>query len=374
VTELYSLLIVLILICLAECICYASDGTIAFRVYRKHAFKIAEPLFRIDSLGLNVFLSSPVPGQGEIVFCASEPRIGPEGICICNLPARGNATGFIPYSELQDLKRDGTKLYSGSHLIARTGSEARAQDLLDILRRLVPLEVEGRSSAIRQEFRRMLAVDVVKERLGRFRHLTKGLCRDARILLVTLVVLLPGTMWAFGWRRALPVLLLCLFVCFRQIATFVRVHRIFHTHLVAERRVRALGLALSPPAAVRSGDVLMRDLLASFHPLAVARATGCEASSRAYVSKTLRQLFFPAEFEKPDAACPVAVWVKHEWLSTVRDWAAAEFGDIQPLVVTPSRKYTASLSYCPRCLEEFVQERTECPDCPGVLLSSFDGS
>ena len=40
-------------------------------------------------------------------------------------------------------------------------------------------------------------------------------------------------------------------------------------------------------------------------------------------------------------------------------------------LLAPNQREENSVSYCPRCLCQFVVAAEECPDCPGVQLVGF---
>ena len=370
-TEFYTLLILLAAICLSECLCFVPDGTFAFRLFAKHSARLGQPLFHLGSLGLDVFWGSPVPGRGELAFCATELRMSPRGVCTCRTGGGQDSPGYVEFSDLADVKADGTRIVSASREIVQTSSEIRAKELVHQLHNLRQLDPEARSVAIHKEFRRMLDVPAAKARWLRFRRMTRWLDWNARILLLVMLVIVPLTILFAGWRQALPAVALCLGLSVRQIFIYVRLDRVFQKSHVKERRMRVVTMALSPPATVRIRDFLSRDLFAAFHPLAVARATCDDASAHRFAAQEMRRLQYPADYERHSISCPVASWFDQEWRNVVQNWARREFQKAESLMEPPARQNPASLSYCPRCHEEFVIERAECPDCPGVSLRSF---
>jgi hypothetical protein len=338
-------------------------------LFAKRPARPAQPLFRLGSLGLEVFVGSPIPGQGELGFCASDLRISPVGICTCS-PGDPHA-GYVEFSDLAEVKSQGTRLVVGSQQIAHASSEIHAKQLVEQIHKLKELNADARGIAIKKEFRRMLSVPAAKARWSRFRRITRWLDWNARALLFVMLVVIPLTIWFSGWRQALPIVAVCLGLSVRQIFTYLRVDRIFQKPFATERRTRVVTMVLSPPAAVRVRDYLSRDLFVSFHPLAVARATCDEATSHRFASQQIRRLLFPADFEKHNLSCPAAAWFNREWRSAIQEWTQREFRNPESLIEAPIQQNPASLSYCPRCVEEFVVTRTECPDCVGVGLRSF---
>jgi hypothetical protein len=157
-----------------------------------------------------------------------------------------------------------------------------------------------------------------------------------------------------------------------MVFAFRRVHRAFHPDSAAERREKTIGLLLSPLGAIRVPGLLLRNSMAGFHPLAVAVATLPAVEARQVASRLLRQLQFrvgePAGLAAGASSNPDA------WHTAVWEWVAEEFGDPQALLAAPAKSYRDSVTYCPRCEQEYLLATGECSDCPGVALQPFPAS
>ena len=230
---------------------------------------------------------------------------------------------------------------------------------------------ERRIEEIRTHYRKRLNAPAAKRRHLRFNQVVKPLNVDAWFIAIIMFGFLPATLGLRGARASLPFVVLTLSLCARQIVLFSRIHRAFYktSEDRKARQSRVWALALSPPATIRIRDFLTRELLISFDPLAVARATFSDVKSREFVAQTLRRLCFPAEFEKSE--CPVAEWAQDQFRQEVLAWVQREYGDVRSLLGPPTPSSQFVVSYCPRCLQEFQIQRSGCPDCPGVGLRGY---
>ena len=89
-----------------------------------------------------------------------------------------------------------------------------------------------------------------------------------------------------------------------------------------------------------------------------------QEEARRFTARILRELAFAQGDDKWSS-------MESEWRSAVWEWTGRQFGDPQLLVGPPVRRFDASLSYCPRCEQEYVVVVGVCVDCPGVALKPF---
>jgi hypothetical protein len=85
--------------------------------------------------------------------------------------------------------------------------------------------------------------------------------------------------------------------------------------------------------------------------------------ARRFTGRILRDLTFLVQGDENR--------ISMEWRSAVWEWTLREFGDPGLLVGPPMRRFRESISYCPRCEQEYVVPVGACADCPGVALKSF---
>ena len=133
-----------------------------------------------------------------------------------------------------------------------------------------------------------------------------------------------------------------------------------------------LTMLLAAPSAIRAQDILGRPLLESFHPVAVAKALCKEDEFEKFASVAIRDLKFPRMPIAPNGAAEGAVEVEREFramvLQSLKHKVAFAEANISK---APERSEAVHPAYCPRCLQQFTESATNCPDCGGRALVKF---
>ncbi len=133
-------------------------------------------------------------------------------------------------------------------------------------------------------------------------------------------------------------------------------------------------MLLAPPTAIRAHDLLARQLVATFHPLAPAQALCPPGAFQDLARHALRDLHFPILPTSPHPeiqAVQSEAWFRQAVLEEMEQ--AIEQAGLQPaqLLQPPAPLEPANRSYCPRCETQFVTAVGTCGDCGGRPLRSF---
>jgi hypothetical protein len=140
-------------------------------------------------------------------------------------------------------------------------------------------------------------------------------------------------------------------------------------------RFRHLGmLLLSPASAMRSPEILLRNELAAFHPLATAAALCRKDRFASLARPMLLALEHPKPREVPGdpAACRIDAWFRKKLLKRLNGLLRRlEFDPAE--LLRPAEPLSDSRSYCPRCHNQFVLAAGTCPDCDGLALVPYAG-
>ena len=118
---------------------------------------------------------------------------------------------------------------------------------------------------------------------------------------------------------------------------------------------------LSPLAAIRATDVVARDLLSSYHALAVAGAVLPAEEFRKFAGEQLR-LCRLRDYSDP--------WYR-EAVEKAMEQALRQKGVSPAEVMQPPEQEGGCVIYCPRCLAQYTKERQECSDCGYEKLEPF---
>lgn len=243
---------------------------------------------------------------------------------------------------------------------------------LEATRRLAP---RARERAIERRLESALDVDEVARRAALFARASRKLRWACVVLFAHLFVVVPAVAWLAGLATWWLVLLGGLVAAQALVvALFVRAHRALYPEESRARRIEALLLSLSPPAAIRALDVLSRDLLTGFHPLAVATAWLPRAEFEAFAASVMRDVLHPLPCvrEDPSPAARAAAEAWRERLRVALSGACARAGlDSKSWTGPPARADPDYAAYCPRCAEPAPRPDEACPRCPGLETRAF---
>ena len=221
------------------------------------------------------------------------------------------------------------------------------------------------SENLRDQFRQILDTKSARRQILLSRKLVRPLYVNSYLLFCLAFGVYPIISWHLGLFACLWLLPAFFFLVANTAYAFQRIHRTLNPTALADRREKLLALLLSPVGAIRAPAMLIKNSVAEFHPLAVAAAVMPQEEARRFTARILRELAFAAEGDDKWSS------MESEWRSAVWEWTGRQFGDPQLLVGPPVRRFHASLSYCPRCEQEYVVTVGVCVDCPGVALKPF---
>ena len=236
---------------------------------------------------------------------------------------------------------------------------------LVLCRPLRPLGTSIVSENVREQFRQVLDTKSARQQIRLSRRLVRPLYVNSYLYFSLAFGVFPILAWYFGLFACLPLLPVFFFLIANTAYTFRRIYCVLNPTALADRREKLLALLLSPLGAIRAPAVLIKNSITEFHPLAVAAAVMPHEEARRFTARVLRDLTFAAQGDENWSS------METEWRSAVWQWTQSEFGDPELLVGPPVRRFHTSLSYCPRCEQEYVVTVGVCVDCGGVALKPF---
>src|SRR5262249_52511550 len=116
-------------------------------------------------------------------------------------------------------------------------------------------------------------------------------------------------------------------------------------------------IAFSPFSAIRANDLLVADLAAEFHPVAVAQRLLPKEEFRLFAGEELRKTRFLHSDE-----------FLNRFLS---EFLAKNGTNPESLLAPPRKEDSASRSYCPVCQTQYIFAEGHCQDCNDTLLVPF---
>lgn len=317
-------------------------------------------------------LLSPFPPLPEMFVVEPWPLIlGAERVWL--LSAEGGAAGpeVHPSAEEVAKARSDAKAVHAKGPLAQTSSAVLASALADALRRWAALPQGERASFAQAALEARFDRQALAARLTLLSQLTRRLAIVGNLF----PLLLFGGLWAFfflpGAAERWPALVVTLFLVLLFVwLEFFRVHRRLYPDERGDRAMKMFMLIFSFPAAARAQAWLARDALAGFHPLAVASLLLSGPRLEAVARSHWLSLQHPLGAAPEGAAADLSA-TRARLAEAYRKVLREAGVDVAQLERAPAPSNASARSYCPRCLEEYVEPSGACPDCPGVERRSF---
>ena len=383
--ELQSLLLVLSLIYLSECLVWVRRGAAAFANWWSPNYSIRHPGTLAGNHRGGWLLANPFPPLDGLFLAAPLPfSLSPQAVyaycSACLNPAgRPPHTGkLLHWDKFQSIRIHSRNLEVNGELFLTAFSTFAARRAGELLRRLAKLNPPDRAGEFRRALLATLDATKIARRLEEYRKLSRPIRLLANPLFVYLFVIVPPFLWRYGFGAPGLGLLAGMLAFTVPIAVlFRRAHRSLFPDAEEERFKPFLTMLLAPPAAIRAPDLLGRHLLEEFHPLGIARVLASPARFRRLADQLLRDLRYPL-FPVCPTTEPVAVqteeWFRLALLEAVEKFLAKEGLDPHQLAAPPKPSEPVNVSFCPRCQAQFVRRDGACADCGGRPLQAFSSA
>jgi hypothetical protein len=373
-TDGQTLLLILILVYLSDCLIWVKRESVAFVSTWGGRWRLrVPPSWLGNSHGGILFLNPATPGR--IFLSHLLPiSISPNGICAYNLQtlpseARSPAqTGrYLPFDKINTTATDGVYLLVNDFRFAKCATPRQAKTLAQLIRELVKASTSKRERIVRAWMQKQFAVDEAVARLKAGKAVIEPIQELSLILFLFLFAFTPALMTIFGLLPLIiPVAVVMFILAVLTGIMFYRAHKQLFPGEGTERFENLVKMTLCPPVSIRAADILTRNLLADYSPFVLASVLA-GSGERQFVRTFVRDLQHPLRHEVLDqAAIETMRWSVDEQLRICME------GYLKPEdLQAPSVREKDSISYCPRCRCQYVVSDTECPDCPGVELVNF---
>ena len=242
-------------------------------------------------------------------------------------------------------------------------------------RRWPPRAEADRGRIIGEHLDRWTDNAAAAERFAELKKLSDPL-RISGFTLFVLAFIVGPALYYSPWPPSWPAVIIYFVMLFSTWMLTVWDYAACRKRLLGEKfsaRFRHMGmLLLSPASAMRSSEVLLRNGLAAFHPLAAAAALCTKDRFAALARPMMLALEHPKPGEVPSdpAACRIDAWFRKKLLKRLN--ALLRRVEIDPAeLLRPAEPLSDSRSYCPRCHNQFVLAEGTCPDCGGLALVAY---
>jgi hypothetical protein len=354
--ELASLLVVVLLVYLFQCLCWAPTRAHVFSLEPGGESGRKKRGFLWSALKLTGYWANPLPPLQPLLV-VEWPQFQPEPETLRIAPADAEPMA-IAWEELK-VTRSGSKLACNGLVVLQGGVEQlkQSQQFLEKLKRA---RAKERRKLIDAWLRRATDAAAIEERLTRFCEKARWLDIAVNLQFFLLFLMVPMAFFRFGSRVLWPmggaVLTTSVFIAWRS----VKLHKHFFAGDSEGRFKQVFSTVLSPIYAIRAEDAVARDLLAGFHPVAVAGVMCSQKDLEAFAGEQLRISKFSSRG---------ASWYGEQLQLALTGMLEKKGVDVKRLLAAPDRQAGCVL-YCPRCRAQYMKEREGCADCGyGELLA-----
>jgi hypothetical protein len=379
-SEGQTLLLILILLYLTECLIWVKRESVAFVSRMGGRWRLTVPPSWLGNANGGILFLNPLPPAGRVFLSHLSPiSISPSGICAYNLqtlPSEARSPGqtghFLPFNKITRSTTDGVYLLVNDERFAKCATARQATTLAKLIGEMAKASAAKRERLARNWISKQFAVDDAAARLREGNAIIKPMRALSLILFLFLFVVTPVLVSSFGLLRLItPVAAVMVMLAVLIGILFYRAHKQLFPAESSERFENLVKMILCPPVSIRAPDIITRNLLAEYSPIVVASLL-TRSNEQQFVRAFILDLQHPLKHEVSDETAEKTIaWTAAEQLNICLDQVKA--GDyLKPEdLLAPAQREGNSISYCPRCRCQFVVSAVECPDCPGVALVDF---
>jgi hypothetical protein len=370
----FSLLLVLVLVYLSDCIIFL----------RRHSVALVRPWAwwstRLPNLQLGnakgaLLWVQPLPPLGVLHETAVWPfSISEDGICAFtgasftgpDRPPQSGAA-FL-HADIREVKPVGNAILVNGTPFVSTLTASLATEIASLISAVAVAPRERRTQLIADAVDASLDVKAARDESAAAVSRTRGLLIACNVLWVYLYVACPALTSLFGltWL-ILPLVFAGLLIHIPIVVWFARLHGRACPSERSQRIEQVFRMCLCPPMAIRAVDAVTRHALWRHHPAAAAVALCRRPEAESLAGLTARDLRYPASMPLEGDAARIESSFRSILARRLEAMAAAE-GIALRRHPDDSHVAADSRAFCPRCLNVFSVETGVCQDCQNVKL------
>src|SRR5215216_657846 len=379
-SEGQTLLLILILLYLSECLIWVKRESVAFVSRMGGRWRLTVPPSWLGNANGGILFLNPLSPAGRVFLSHLSPTsISPSGICAYNLqtlPSEARSPGqtghFLPFNKITRSTTDGAYLLVNDERFAKCATAKQAKTLAKLIDEMMKASASKRERMARTWISKQFAMDDAAALLREGNAIIEPMRELSLILFLFLFVVTPLLVSSFGLTGLIiPVAAVMVILAVLIAILFYRAHKQLFPTEASERFEHLVKMILCPPVSIRAPDILTRNLLADYSPIAVASLlTG--AGEQQFVRAFILDLQHPLKHEVSDETAEETIrWTAAEQLNLCLDQVKSGRYLTREELSAPAQREENSIAYCPRCRCQFVVSAIECPDCPGVELVEF---
>lgn len=375
-----TLLFILVLLYLSECVIWVKRESVAFVSAWGGRWRLAVPSSWMGNASGGLLFLNPLPPGGRVFLSHLSPiSISSSGICAFNiqtLPSEARSPyqsgQFLSFNKIKDSGSDGPYLVINKEKFTKCATTKQAHALANLIGAIAKASASKRENLARMWVVKQFAADDAAALLKESLELIKPIQELGVILFLFLFVFTPSLAFSFGLSPLIiPVATVMVVLAVLIAIMFHRAHRKLYPAESSERLESLVKMILCPPVSIRAADILTRNLLAQYSPIVLASVLPGSGEQQ-FVRSVILDLKHPLRHEVSESdAQQTILWTAREQLNVCLDHIKKGRYLKPEELLAPTQREENSISYCPRCRCQFVVGEGECPDCPGVELVEF---
>ncbi|HXB22238.1 MAG TPA: hypothetical protein VNV88_12690 [Candidatus Solibacter sp.] len=356
-TELGTLFLVVFAVYVVQCICWVSPDSAVFALKFRGRGKRKGQGFVWSAFDTAAFFANPLPPLSPpLVTHWPAFQLNPDSILFAG--PKGE-TVSIPWEKLI-VTHSGSKLLCNGTRVFK-GEETQVQGYFDLLQQIRQAKRSQREQIIQKWLRKSVNKESAARHIKIFQRRSLGLKIASNLQFFLLFLLLPLAIGTFVPRILWMAIFVVVATSIVIAVDFWSLHRELLTKAKDARFKATLTIALSPVAAIRARDSICHDLVATYHPVAVAGAICSDAEFEALAGEHLRRSRFGAFSNQ---------WYQKK-LQDSMERVIRQRGLEPEQLLVPAVQSSGCILYCPRCFAQYVTERADCADCGYETLAAF---
>jgi hypothetical protein len=359
-TQLGSLFLIVLLVYLVQCICWVSPESVVFALSVRGRGKRKSQGFVWNAFDVAAFFANPLPPLSPpLVMHWPSFQLNPDSIAFSG--PDGEPVSIL--WEKLTISHSGPKLFCNGTQVFK-GNEIQVQSYSGLLQQLRQARRSQREQIIHNWLRKGMSTQSAARHVKVFHRRSFWLRLVSNMQFFFLFLFLPLAITVFAPR----VLWVAIIAVVLTSITIAMEFWILHKELLgkaADTRFKSiLTIALSPISAIRACDVIGRDLLGNYHPVAVASAICQPEHFETLAGEQLRAIKFGGSSSQ---------WYQKKMQGFIEQIVRQKGLQPEQLLIPPVQA-SGCIVYCPRCFAQYVTERTECADCGYEKLARFKES
>lgn len=378
-TDEQSLILVLFLLYFVECIVWIPRNSIAVMASFRSTWRYFFPSVNLGNAQGGFLLLDLFPTLGTVFQAQPWPiSLSSQGVCsyisqsLTEMGQPKQIAKLFRYEDIQNIKFLGRKILINGKLFVKCVSERAASYLTNLIQHISHQPLAAREEIIFQAIRESLDIKKIEQIIKRFRTTSGKLRIYCNVLWFYLFLVCPFLVWYLGFLRVFfPLIPGIILLQYLILSRFHYLYQDLDPGGLQERGTHLLKMSLCPPIAMRAVDIISRDLLDLFHPMAIVTFLCPEKTAQDFIRKVISDLRYPLRPDFSKELYAVSDWFREVFIRIFEEFLVTREISIDLIMrrnFSPADKHG---SYCPRCYSEYTVSSGQCLDCGGVILLQF---